>query len=60
MVAFETRIHEGLDRPLLLICHALEDKPFVDRLVKELDSMLGTIGAKSWWATVPSVRSTKV
>ena len=37
MEALESRIHEGLKRPLLFICHASEDKPVVDRLVKELD-----------------------
>jgi TIR domain len=34
----ESRMHEGLDRPTLFICHASEDKPFVDRLVHALDS----------------------
>ncbi len=35
--ALDARIHEGLDRPLVFLCHASEDKPFVDRLVNELD-----------------------
>jgi hypothetical protein len=37
MGALETRVHEGFDRPLLFVCHASEDKTFVDRLVTELD-----------------------
>jgi hypothetical protein len=37
MEALESRIHEGLNRPLLFICHASEDKLVADRLVKELD-----------------------
>lgn len=36
--ALEARIHAGLDRPLLFVCHASEDKAFADRLVRELDS----------------------
>lgn len=35
--AFEGRIHEGFQRPLLFLCHASEDKPFAARLVSELD-----------------------
>ncbi len=35
--ALDRRIHEGLDRPLIFMCHASEDKPFVDRLITELD-----------------------
>jgi hypothetical protein len=35
--AVESRIHVGLERALVFICHASEDKPFVDRLVTELD-----------------------
>jgi len=35
--AFERRIHEGFQRPLLFLCHASEDKPFAERLVSELD-----------------------
>jgi hypothetical protein len=37
MEALESRIHEDMDRPLLFICHASEDKPFVERLVRDLD-----------------------
>ena len=37
MEALESRIHEGLKRPLVFICHASEDKSIVDCLVKELD-----------------------
>jgi hypothetical protein len=37
MAALEVRVREGLDRPLLFVCHASEDKAFVDRLVRELD-----------------------
>lgn len=33
----EERIHAGSNRPLLFVCHACEDKPFVERLVSELD-----------------------
>lgn len=35
--ALDIRIQGGFDRPLVFICHASEDKPFVDRLVIELD-----------------------
>jgi TIR domain len=37
VAAFERRIHEGFNRPLLFLCHASEDKPFAERLVSELD-----------------------
>jgi len=35
--AVEERIREGVDRPLLFICHASDDKPFDERLVAALD-----------------------
>lgn len=35
--AIETRIHSVLASRVLFICHASEDKPFVERLVGELD-----------------------
>lgn len=35
--AIESRINDGVDRPLLFICHASEDETFVERLVAELD-----------------------
>lgn len=37
MNAIEARVYDGLSRPLLFICHASEDKPFVERLVMHLD-----------------------
>jgi hypothetical protein len=40
MAAVEGRIQEGMDRPLLFICHASEDRVFVDDLVSELDRRL--------------------
>lgn len=33
----EEQILDHTAKPLLLVCHATEDKPFVDRLVEELD-----------------------
>ena len=38
MEALESRMHEASDRPILFVCHASEDKPFVDRLIDALDS----------------------
>jgi hypothetical protein len=37
MAAIENRVLEGLERPLMFICHASEDKAFVEKLVVELD-----------------------
>lgn len=37
MEAVEARVRDGVDQPLLFICHASEDKPFVEQLVSELD-----------------------
>ncbi len=37
MAAIEDRIREGMERPVMFICHASEDKPFVERLVAALD-----------------------
>ncbi len=39
MGAILEKIHNGLDRPLLFICHASEDKIFVEKLVQKLDSV---------------------
>lgn len=35
--AIESRLYSPRERPMLFVCHASEDKPFVDRLVRELD-----------------------
>jgi hypothetical protein len=37
MAAVEDRIRDGMNRPLMFICHASEDKPFVEELVAALD-----------------------
>lgn len=37
MAAIEKRVQEGMARPLIFICHASEDKPFVERIVAALD-----------------------
>jgi len=37
MQAMDSRIRDGLERPTLFICHASEDKTFVERIVGELD-----------------------
>lgn len=35
--AVEDRTHVVREQPMLFVCHASEDKPFVERLVRELD-----------------------
>jgi hypothetical protein len=35
--AIESRLYSPHEGPTLFVCHASEDKPFVDRLVRELD-----------------------
>lgn len=35
--AIESRLYSESERPTLFVCHASEDKPFVERLVRELD-----------------------
>jgi len=37
MAAIEERIHDDMERPLMFICHATEDKLFVEQLVAALD-----------------------
>ena len=39
MAALNQRSLDGFDRDLLFICHASEDKPFVERLVDALDRL---------------------
>jgi hypothetical protein len=37
VAAIEERVHEKIDRPLLFVCHASEDKAFAEHLVHALD-----------------------
>jgi hypothetical protein len=37
MAAIDERVREGIERPLMFICHASEDSAFVERLVVALD-----------------------